>query len=109
MLEDDLAALKQAYERDDYVSGVRLLSAEDAAERRQAMEETEVSFGPLQYLSKVHTILRSPLALATMLVRGRDAFRHFSEGFSAKVDLEPAPLARQTEREARSISIVVTQ
>ena len=48
------------------MSAVRILSAEDAAAHRRAMEEAEAKIGPLHYRTKVHTILRSPLAIATM-------------------------------------------
>ena len=61
----DLEALKDSYIRDGFVSGVRLLSPEAAAEHRSAMERAESGFGPLHYRTKVHTILRSPLRLAT--------------------------------------------
>ncbi len=58
----DLAA---SYERDGYVSGVDILSATEAAEHRAALEQAEMARGPMHYKAKVHTIMRSPLALAT--------------------------------------------
>ncbi len=62
----DLQDLKTTYERDGFVSGVRILSPADATIQRSAMEEAEAKIGPLHYRSKVHTILLSPLQLATM-------------------------------------------
>lgn len=53
------------YARDGYLSPVDILSAEEAACHRAAMEAAEAKIGPLHYRAKVHTILRSPLALAT--------------------------------------------
>lgn len=61
----DLRALKATYERDGYVSGLQILSAGEAARHRRAMEQAEQRIGPLHYKTKVHTILRSPLELAT--------------------------------------------
>jgi len=62
----DLAALKADYDRDGFLSGIPLLTAEEAAEHRATLESAEAKVGPLHYCTKVHTILRSPLALATM-------------------------------------------
>lgn len=58
----DLAA---AYTRDGYVSGVEIVSQTEAAEHRAALEAAEAAHGPLHYKAKMHTIMRSPLALAT--------------------------------------------
>lgn len=66
MVEIDLQSLKQSYERDGYISGVDILSAENAAHHRKTMEDAEAKFGSLHYKTKVHTILRSPLELATL-------------------------------------------
>ena len=65
MQQLDLAAIKAAYERDGYVSGLPILSSAEAARHRRAMEQAEERTGPLHYKTKVHTILRSPFELAT--------------------------------------------
>ena len=62
----DLVDLKSAYERDGYASAVKIIDPEEAAAHRRAMEDAEARIGPLHYKTKVHTILRSPLELATM-------------------------------------------
>lgn len=62
----DLQSLKQAYMRDGFVSTVELLSAKEAAKHRKALEDAEAQIGPLHYQPRVHTILRSPIELATM-------------------------------------------
>ncbi|MEM9342123.1 MAG: phytanoyl-CoA dioxygenase family protein [Pseudomonadota bacterium] len=61
----DLKDVAAAYERDGFVSGLRFLSEGDAATHRAALEAAEAEVGPLHYKPKVHTILTSPLALAT--------------------------------------------
>ncbi len=66
MTETDLQSLKQNYERDGYVSGINIISAEAAAHHRKAMEDSEAAFGKLHYKTKVHTILRSPFELSTL-------------------------------------------
>jgi hypothetical protein len=65
MVGNDLQRLKEAYRRDGFVSGVEILTAAEAAEHRRALEWAESKIGPLHYKTKVHTILRSPLQLAT--------------------------------------------
>ena len=66
MTETDRQSLKRRYGRDGYLSGVELITIDDAARHRRAMEDAETQFGPLHYKSKVHTILRSPMELATL-------------------------------------------
>ncbi len=56
----------QQYHRDGYLPAVRLLSAAQALEHRQRLEQAEANFGPLHYRSKAHTILTSPYELATL-------------------------------------------
>lgn len=68
MISTDMQGLKQSYQRDGFVSGVDIINHSEAAGHRQAMEIAESKFGPLHYKSKVHTILRSPLQLATLPV-----------------------------------------
>lgn len=66
MASIDLQELKEAYLRDGFVSSVEILDSMEAAQHRSAMEQAESKIGPLHYKTKVHTILRSPLHLATM-------------------------------------------
>lgn len=66
MSNEGLQTLKSAYERDGFVSAVEILAADEAARHRRAMEDAEARIGPLHYRSKMHTILRSPLEVATM-------------------------------------------
>lgn len=65
MTNTGLHQLRDAYQRDGFVSGVEILSESEALRHRTAMEAAETSFGPLHYEAKVHTILRSPHELAT--------------------------------------------
>ena len=59
----DIAA---SYERDGFVGGVPIVTKADAALHRHRFERAEAAYGaPLHYVSKVHTILTSPLELAT--------------------------------------------
>ncbi|RVU33804.1 phytanoyl-CoA dioxygenase family protein [Hwanghaeella grinnelliae] len=58
--------LAENYRRDGFVGGVSVLSVADAARHRTRFERAEAAYGgPLHYVSKVHTILTSPLELAT--------------------------------------------
>jgi len=59
-----LKYLKDRYDREGFVSPVRILDETEAAKHRAALEDAEVRVGPLHYKFKVHTILRSPLELA---------------------------------------------
>jgi len=65
MTDTGLRQLRDAYQRDGFVSGVKILSESRALRHRTAMEAAEAAFGPLHYEGKVHTILRSPHELAT--------------------------------------------
>ncbi len=56
--------LAERYGRDGFISPVDILPGAEAARHRARLEEAESKFGPLHYKTKVHTILRSPLALA---------------------------------------------
>ncbi len=60
-----LENLRKSYECNGYVSPVRILDSVEAAKHRMASEDAEARVGPLHYKFKVHTILRSPLDLAT--------------------------------------------
>lgn len=62
------APLHQAYEgytRDGFLSGVDIISTEQASAHRTRMEQAEAKLGKLHYLTKIHTILTSPFELAT--------------------------------------------
>jgi ectoine hydroxylase-related dioxygenase (phytanoyl-CoA dioxygenase family) len=59
------ADLASTYARDGYASGVRIISETEAAEHRAALEQAEANQGPLHYKAKMHTVMSSPLALAT--------------------------------------------
>ena len=65
MTSEDLKAAAARYARDGFLSPVDIISAEQAAAHRARLEEAEAEVGPLHYKTKVHTILRSPLELAT--------------------------------------------
>jgi phytanoyl-CoA hydroxylase len=62
---DNLRAAAEHYARDGFLSPVDILTAREAAKHRTRMEEAEAKIGPVHYKPKAHTILRSPLALAT--------------------------------------------
>lgn len=66
MAKHDLGQIKADYERDGYVSGIELLSKSDAIHHREKLEAAEDSFENMHYKSKIHTLLTSPLELATM-------------------------------------------
>ena len=55
----------ERYRQDGYLSPMPIIDAAKAAGHRRRLEEAEAVFGPLNYQAKVHTILRSPLELAT--------------------------------------------
>lgn len=61
----DIPALAQSYNRDGYIGGVPILTTGDAAAHRASLEAAEAQIGSLHYRSKAHTILTSPLQLAT--------------------------------------------
>ena len=62
----DITALVSTYQRDGYISGVPILTTAEAAAHRRALEDAESQLGAsLHYRTKAHTILTSPLALAT--------------------------------------------
>ncbi|MEM9628311.1 MAG: phytanoyl-CoA dioxygenase family protein [Pseudomonadota bacterium] len=61
----DLQQVAKEYIENGFVSGVDILSETDARHHRSLLEQAEASFGPLHYKAKVHTIMQSPLALAT--------------------------------------------
>ena len=56
----------KTYRKEGFISGVKIVSAAEAISHRETMEMAESQIGPLHYKTKVHTILRSPLHLATL-------------------------------------------
>jgi len=62
---DDIQDAAELYGRNGFLSPVPILSDEEAAHHRGRMEQAEAVMGPLHYRTKMHTILTSPLALAT--------------------------------------------
>ena len=63
---ETLTRLKGKYEKDGFLSPVRLLDAVDARQHRNQLEEAEAQHGNLHYKAKIHTLMRSPLQLATL-------------------------------------------
>ena len=57
MQDHELDNLSKFYEKNGYVSPVKLLSETEAAQHRNRLEEAEKKLGSLHYRSKVHTIL----------------------------------------------------
>lgn len=51
----DIDALVRRYDADGYISGVPIISGDEAAGHRRAMEKTEDRIGSLHYRSKAHT------------------------------------------------------
>ena len=65
-MHNNIDALKQTYLRDGFVAPVNIVDAPTAAAHRQMLESAEAQVGGLHYKSKIHTILKSPLELATL-------------------------------------------
>ena len=61
----DLNRIISDYDRDGYVGGVPILTAEETADHRKRLEDAEAKAGPMHYQSNVHTILTSAAELAT--------------------------------------------
>ncbi|MDU8944560.1 phytanoyl-CoA dioxygenase family protein [Ovoidimarina sediminis] len=61
----DLDGLAARYRLDGYISGIPVLTGAEAATHRRALEKAEAEQGPLHYKAKLHTVMTSPLALAT--------------------------------------------
>ena len=66
MCDLDIDNVAATYEKNGYVSPVRLISEQDAIHHRGLLEKAETSFGNMHYRSKIHTIHTSPLMLATL-------------------------------------------
>ena len=61
----DTHTLASDYARDGFVTAVPLLSQDDAAHHRAYLENLEAAQGKLHYKSKLHTVMISPLQMAT--------------------------------------------
>ena len=59
------ANLKSEYDKLGFLSPVNILGEQQAAAHRRSVEAAEQHLGPAHYKAKMHTILRSPLELAT--------------------------------------------
>ena len=57
--------LAENYQKQGFVSGIQIISAREARAHRYRLEYAENQVGALHYKSKVHTILTSPLEIAT--------------------------------------------
>lgn len=53
----DAQQIREDYNRDGFVSGIPLLSSQQAADHRANMEAVEAEHGALHYQSKMHTLL----------------------------------------------------
>ena len=65
MTHGSTGTLRSRYDRDGFVTGIEIVSRPAAQAHRLAMEKAEAELGPLHYRSKIHTLLLSPLHLAT--------------------------------------------
>ena len=61
----DLQQVAEDYNENGFVSGLDILTTEEARHHRSLLERAEESFGPLHYKAKMHTVMTSPFALAT--------------------------------------------
>ena len=66
MQPSDLTQLSSQYERDGYITGIRIIDEPTARSHRTALENAEKDHRNLHYLAKVHTLFRSPHELATL-------------------------------------------
>tara|TARA_B100000989_G_scaffold296869_1_gene281079 strand:- start:1970 stop:2755 length:786 start_codon:yes stop_codon:yes gene_type:complete len=57
--------LAENYQKKGFVSGIQIMSMSEASMHRCRLEYAENQVGSLHYKSKVHTILTSPLEIAT--------------------------------------------
>ena len=57
--------LREGFGSDGFVSPVRVVSEVEARRHRRALEDAEAEVGPLHYQYKMHTVMTSPLELAT--------------------------------------------
>jgi hypothetical protein len=120
---------KSDYNKLGFLSPIDVLSEEQAMKHRQNMEDVEQQIGPVHYMAKMHTILRSPYDLvvhpniqyiaphvrqtklpgySALLVRGVDRFQHYEEETPATRDLDPAALAWRKQQDQLHFSIAGT-
>jgi hypothetical protein len=55
----------ESYATDGFLSPVDISTADEAANHRTLLQQAEAKIGALHYRTKIHTILTSPLAVAT--------------------------------------------
>ena len=60
-----VSKLADQYQKNGFVSGIQIISMREAWAHRNRLEQAENQVGDLHYKSKVHTILTSPLEIAT--------------------------------------------
>ena len=59
-------SINEHYHRDGFISGIPILSKDEALQHREQLERAEAALGhSLHYFNKVHTVMRSPYELAT--------------------------------------------
>ncbi len=63
--DTSVASLVDDYLRDGVVWPVPIVDGEEAAQHRGELESAEATIGPLHYINKIHTVMRSPYELAT--------------------------------------------
>ena len=66
MCDLDIKNVLATYEKNGFVSPVRLISEQDAIHHRGLLEKAETLFGKMHYPSKIHTIHASLMMLATL-------------------------------------------
>ena len=61
----ELQRVAEEYAERGFVSAMDILTEAEAEHHRSRLEKAEADIGPLHYRAKVHTVMASPLALAT--------------------------------------------
>ena len=65
-MKDHPQSLNARYRSDGFISGIPILSKDEALQHRGQLERAEAALGhSLHYFNKVHTVMRSPYELAT--------------------------------------------
>ena len=64
-LDSGFQDFAERFHKDGYLSPVRFFTGDEAAAHRAALEAAEAKAGPLHYRPKIHTVMRSPFAIAT--------------------------------------------
>jgi len=59
------SGIADRYQRDGLLSPVRIIDGSEATRHRSLLESAEEKLGPLHYVNKIHTVMSSPLELAT--------------------------------------------